>query len=308
MSLNLYIIVSFSLAHVGQAEWCVNDFDAPYAIQPWEDFENCETEAASGLSKCWPSTFNGGKSLLHGCRKACTKCEASGADTCDEASWPDKDHGIVCGECKVLVNKFEDKYRTCGGYCHSLGLPCTGAWEEWEETCTVKHEIACDQTLSSTDAICECRPASSNGAWASTTLQAKVSSGVANDNVDGGASKFDDGSSRFVVSVIVGSCLVACLLCLSMCMFFKWKQAARTLRQRTDSDSTLWGGSTNSDQSMAEKASNVVLGNPMHDGQVGVPGGSEEKNAAPANGIVVGNPVNVGGNPVTPLSGGLLTP
>jgi hypothetical protein len=25
-------------------------------------------------------------------------------NTCDEASWPSKDHGLVCGECKVLVD------------------------------------------------------------------------------------------------------------------------------------------------------------------------------------------------------------
>jgi len=284
------IIVSFCLLHVGQAEWCVNGFDAPGAPQPWEGFENCEAEAAGGLFKCWRSTLFGGKTLLQGCRKACTKCEGSGADTCDEASWPDKQHGIVCGECKVLVNKFQDHYRTCDGYCASLGLPCAGAWEHWENTCAVKHEITCDQTLSSSDAICECRPTSSNGAPASATLQATVSGGVANDNVDGEASEFDDGSFRFVVSVIVGSCLVICLLGLSMSMFLKWKQAARTLRHQCDS------------------GSNVVVGNPMRNSEVRVPGGSEEKDAPPANGVVIGNPVNVGGNPVTPLSGGPKTP
>jgi len=304
------IIVSFSLVHVGQAEWCVNPFDAPYAVQPWDGFENCETEAASGLSKCWASTGLGSKALLQGCRKACTNCEASGADTCDEASWPDKDHGIVCGECKVLVNKFEDKYRTCAGYCASLGLPCSGAWEEWEETCTVKHKMTCDQTVSSSDAICECLPASSTGASASTILQAKPSGGLANDsdvanaNTDGVAGELNDGSIHFAVSVIVGSCLVACLLGLSMSMFFRWKQVARTLRQRTDSDSTQWSGSTDSGHSMAETTSNVVVGNPMQDSELGVAGGSKEKDAVPAIGIVVGNPVNIGGNPVMPLSGG----
>ena len=29
---------------------------------------------------------------------------------CDEAAWPDKDHGLVCGSCKVLVNHFIEKY------------------------------------------------------------------------------------------------------------------------------------------------------------------------------------------------------
>ncbi|EOD19027.1 hypothetical protein EMIHUDRAFT_243378 [Emiliania huxleyi CCMP1516] len=32
---------------------------------------------------------------------------------CDEASWPDKDHGLVCGECKVLVGRFDSFYGNC---------------------------------------------------------------------------------------------------------------------------------------------------------------------------------------------------
>lgn len=307
----LNIIVSFLLGRVVQAEWCVNGFDAPYAVQPWEDFENCETEAASGLSKCWRSTLLGDKTLLQGCRKACTHCEASGADVCDEASWPDKDHGIVCGECKVLVNKFEDRYRTCAGYCLSLGLPCSGAWEEWEDTCTVKHAMTCDQPVSSSDAICECLPFSSLAAVAPTTSQAGLRGGsamggdAANDSTDAGVT---DGSSHFVVSVIAGSCLVACLLCLSMCMFFRWKQAARTLQKRTDNDINQSGGSS------AQTTHGVVLGNPIDHSKVVVCGGSGEKDADPGNFIVVGNPVNIGCNPIMaaaaaaaaaiPLSGG----
>ena len=29
---------------------------------------------------------------------------------CDEYSWPDKDHGLVCGPCKVLVDRFDSTY------------------------------------------------------------------------------------------------------------------------------------------------------------------------------------------------------
>lgn len=291
--------MSFLLVHVGQAEWCVDSFDAPYAVQPWEDFENCQREAAGGLLKCWRSTLSGSKTLLQGCRKSCTTCQPSGADVCDEASWPNKHHGIVCGECKVLVDKFEDQYRTCAGYCASLGKPCTGAWEQWEDTCAVKQTISCDARLASSTAICQCLP---HGAPAPTAFQAKNSSSVAKDTTDPEAS--DDGTIRFMVLVIVGSSLIACLLCLSMYMFFRCRQATRTLRQRGDSQSSQ--GSTISDQSSPSKAIDVVLGNPVRDTEVGLPAGADEKDAAPAIGIVVGNPVNVGENAGTPSSGGPL--
>jgi len=78
------------------------------------------------------------------------------SDTCDEAAWPDKDHGLVCGECKVLVNRFDSAYGTCSNYCAKVGRRCVGAWEEWEDTCSVLHDITCEQRLSSSDAICEC--------------------------------------------------------------------------------------------------------------------------------------------------------
>jgi len=75
---------------------------------------------------------------------------------CDESQWPDKDHGLVCGECKVLVNRFDSKYRSCSGYCQVVGRSCTGAWEERGDTCSIAYEMGCEQTLSSSDAICEC--------------------------------------------------------------------------------------------------------------------------------------------------------
>jgi hypothetical protein len=36
---------------------------------------------------------------------------------CNEAAWPDLDHGLICGECKVLVNHFSSKYFSCDGAC-----------------------------------------------------------------------------------------------------------------------------------------------------------------------------------------------
>ena len=45
------------------------------------------------------------------------------------ADWPDKDHGVVCRDCKVLVDRFSF-YTTCSGYSATVGRRCTGAWEE----------------------------------------------------------------------------------------------------------------------------------------------------------------------------------
>ena len=79
-----------------------------------------------------------------------------GDGTCQPKQWPDKDHGLVCGDCKVLVDKFKGKYKTCNGYCQSIGATCTGAWEEVRDSCKVDREMKCDETLDSSDAICEC--------------------------------------------------------------------------------------------------------------------------------------------------------
>ena len=62
---------------------------------------------------------------------------------------------------QVLVDKFSSRYRTCDGDCRSVGTTCKGAWEEENEDCNVKHNMACGQTLDSSDAICECNPARS---------------------------------------------------------------------------------------------------------------------------------------------------
>ena len=78
------------------------------------------------------------------------------SDACDESTWPDVDNGLVCGECKVLVDNFDTTYSTCNGYCGSIGRSCTGAWEEDDDTCTEDYVMACSETLDSSDAICEC--------------------------------------------------------------------------------------------------------------------------------------------------------
>jgi len=88
---------------------------------------------------------------------------------CNETQWPDKDHGTVCGDCKVLVDKFSSKYKTCQGYCKTIGMDCANAWEESGDSCTVKHNMTCSQTLNSSDAICECKA----GKWMEYTHDGK---------------------------------------------------------------------------------------------------------------------------------------
>jgi len=84
------------------------------------------------------------------------------APPCNETSWPDLDHGLSCGPCKVLVNNFGSKYGgSCNNYCQSMSRTCLGAWEEAGDSCEVLSEIGCNNTLESTsDAICECSKAS----------------------------------------------------------------------------------------------------------------------------------------------------
>lgn len=84
------------------------------------------------------------------------ECPAA-PNQCDEAAFPDKDHGLVCGECKVLVTEFDTKYNSsCDDYCGSFGRVCTGAWEERGDTCEVKYAGPCASILRTSDAICEC--------------------------------------------------------------------------------------------------------------------------------------------------------
>jgi len=77
-------------------------------------------------------------------------------DLCDESQWPDLDHNLVCSDCKVLVNRFSSHYLTCNGYCETMGRTCVGAWEEHGDTCTVDRDMTCDETIASSDAICQC--------------------------------------------------------------------------------------------------------------------------------------------------------
>ena len=68
--------------------------------------------------------------------------------TCQPEVWPDKDHDLVCGDCKVLVDNFSSKYKTCDGYCSSIGAICVDAWEETGDSCNVKHDLRCAEEMS----------------------------------------------------------------------------------------------------------------------------------------------------------------
>ncbi len=80
----------------------------------------------------------------------------SGYDACDGDS------------CKRFISSGMDG-RSCSQYCCSVGLHCTGAWEERDNSCAVEEEWTCDQTTkrdggTTSDLICRC--ASGGGAGA----------------------------------------------------------------------------------------------------------------------------------------------
>ena len=64
--------------------------------------------------------------------------------------------GVVCSQ--VLVDKFSAVHKTCDGYCKANGLTCEDAWEEKDNDCSVAKDLKCDETIDSSDAICECKP------------------------------------------------------------------------------------------------------------------------------------------------------
>jgi hypothetical protein len=82
----------------------------------------------------------------------------SGMDRCDEYTWPNKDNGRVCGDCKVLVDNMDTAYDgLCDNYCAQMGAACVGAWEEVDDSCTVGFTGSCSVRIPDTsDAICEC--------------------------------------------------------------------------------------------------------------------------------------------------------
>lgn len=80
------------------------------------------------------------------------------SEICDESWWPDLDHDLVCGDCKVLVDDMKTDYFTCTNYCAAVGRLCTGAWEEEHDSCVVLSTETCQHNFGNytNDAICEC--------------------------------------------------------------------------------------------------------------------------------------------------------
>ena len=56
------------------------------------------------------------------------------------------------------MRNMKTKYFTCTSYCSTIGRKCTGAWEEWSDTCRVKSTENCHHNFGiyTSDAICEC--------------------------------------------------------------------------------------------------------------------------------------------------------
>ena len=57
----------------------------------------------------------------------------------EEIVFPNVDHGLVCGGCKVLVDNFQS-YGSCYAYCRSMGRACVAAWEEQGDSCAEQYE------------------------------------------------------------------------------------------------------------------------------------------------------------------------
>ena len=85
--------------------------------------------------------------------------DPSGGTKCNEDLWPDKDNGLICSDCKVLVTNMRSKYGgTCDSYCKSFGSVCTGSWEDSDDTCADPSETGTCATNwgETSDAICAC--------------------------------------------------------------------------------------------------------------------------------------------------------
>ena len=76
-----------------------------------------------------------------------------------DVNFPDVDHGLVCADCKVLVDDFQS-YGSCDEYCKSIGRTCVSAAEEQHDDCNVKYTMGCEENAGgvTSDALCECSP------------------------------------------------------------------------------------------------------------------------------------------------------
>ena len=80
---------------------------------------------------------------------------------CDKSNWDDIK--VDCGECKALIQNWNTRYKTCENYCETVGMVCLNAYEESNNDCVIEKQHACNEIITSSDAICECRPGNDNG-------------------------------------------------------------------------------------------------------------------------------------------------
>eukprot|EP00928_Gymnodinium_smaydae_P100709 TRINITY_DN9945_c0_g1_i2.p1 TRINITY_DN9945_c0_g1~~TRINITY_DN9945_c0_g1_i2.p1 ORF type:complete len:591 (-),score=40.89 TRINITY_DN9945_c0_g1_i2:142-1914(-) len=73
---------------------------------------------------------------------------------CNEARWSSVKN--VCADCLVLAGDFQ-KYGTCEEYCRNNGERCVAAFDEKYDQCIFKKTYACNESIHSSDALCECR-------------------------------------------------------------------------------------------------------------------------------------------------------
>jgi len=156
------------------------------------------------------------------------------ADVCDETDWPDKDHGLVCGDCKVLVDRFNTEYRTCNGYCNAMGRECTGAWEEVGDTCTVDRALKCHEAIDSSDAICAC----------SSEVRVSLPGDVKRcwDQFDAVVADEGDTVGQTVRTVSAEVCKTECMAnddCMSFTLCPQWNSCWMKTRKLSGSESTV---------------------------------------------------------------------
>merc|ERR1712048_917897 len=118
----------------------------------WADNVTCSTTSAEmdtsdAICQCTGTKYTGTTTTTT------TASWIPDTSPCVESEWPDLDHDLVCGPCKVFVDKFDAKYKTCNGYCNSINRFCVGAWEEVDDTCAVDSTETCDTQIPSSDAI-----------------------------------------------------------------------------------------------------------------------------------------------------------
>lgn len=148
---------------VYEREFC--NFDRVHGgfVEEWESIvgtSDFQDNIRSQLKHC-SEVSTGGHSSGGAMAELFAACANGGTPepVCNETAWPDLEHGLVCGGCKVLVNENVAHYNeTCSTYCQAVDLECMAAWQADGDTCGIEAIIPCDQMLLARDVICRCGP------------------------------------------------------------------------------------------------------------------------------------------------------